>query len=75
MRSAMASTFEIRIAVLGYVSAGKTTVINALLRDMYGQVGMRRVTAGVNYFRLHHHPSAVGGGKNNPQGRQQEQQR
>jgi GTPase SAR1 family protein len=47
--------FEIRIAVLGYVSAGKTTVINALLRDQYGQVGMKRTTAGVNYFRLHHH--------------------
>jgi Dynamin family len=47
-------TFEIRIAVLGYVSAGKTTVINALLRDKYGQVGMRRTTAGVNYFRWHH---------------------
>jgi GTPase SAR1 family protein len=46
--------FEIRIAVLGYVSAGKTTVINALLRDKYGQVGMRRTTAGVNYFRWHH---------------------
>jgi GTPase SAR1 family protein len=47
--------FEIRIAVLGYVLAGKTTVINALLRDQYGQVGMKRTTAGVNYFRLHHH--------------------
>jgi GTPase SAR1 family protein len=47
--------FEIRIAVLGYVSAGKTTVINALLRDKYGQVGMKRTTAGVNYFRLHPH--------------------
>jgi GTPase SAR1 family protein len=52
-----APMFEIRIAVLGYVSAGKTTVINALLRDKYGQVGMKRTTAGVNYFRLHYHPT------------------
>jgi GTPase SAR1 family protein len=66
MRSAMASTFEIRIAILGYVSAGKTTVINALLRDQYGQVGMRRTTAGVNYFRLHHRLPAVGGGDEDP---------
>lgn len=46
------TTFEIKIALLGYVSVGKTTVINALLRDKFGEVSMRRTTAGVNYFRL-----------------------
>ena len=48
----MLQTFEIKIALLGYVSVGKTTVLNALLRDKYGEVSMRRTTAGVNYFRL-----------------------
>ena len=44
--------FEIKIAFIGHVSVGKTTVLNAILRDKYGEVSMRRTTAGVNYFRI-----------------------
>lgn len=44
---------EIKVALLGHVSVGKSTVINALLRGKYAEVGMRRTTAGVNFFRLH----------------------
>jgi GTPase SAR1 family protein len=46
-------TFEIRVALLGYVSAGKSTVLNALLQGKFSKVGMRRTTAGVHHFRLH----------------------
>jgi GTPase SAR1 family protein len=46
-------TFEIKVALLGHVSAGKSTVLNALLRDKFSEVSMRRTTAGVNLFRLH----------------------
>jgi GTPase SAR1 family protein len=45
--------FEIKIALLGYVSVGKTTVLNALLKDKFSEVSMRRTTASVNYFRIH----------------------
>jgi GTPase SAR1 family protein len=38
------------------VSAGKTTLLNALLRDKYGEVSMKRTTAGINLFRLHRKP-------------------
>jgi GTPase SAR1 family protein len=48
----IAHSFEIKIALLGNVSAGKTTVLNALLRDKFGEVSMKRTTAGVNYFRI-----------------------
>jgi GTPase SAR1 family protein len=34
------------------VSAGKATVLNALFRDKFGEVSMKRITAGVNYFRI-----------------------
>ena len=44
--------FEIRVAIFGYVSVGKTTVINALLGAEYGEVSMRRTTSTVNSFRL-----------------------
>jgi GTPase SAR1 family protein len=46
------NSFEIKIALLGNVSAGKTTVLNALFRDKFGEVSMKRTTAGVNYFRI-----------------------
>jgi GTPase SAR1 family protein len=46
------SAFEIRIALIGHVSAGKTTVLNALFREKYGEVSMGRTTAGINYFRI-----------------------
>jgi GTPase Era involved in 16S rRNA processing len=45
--------FEIKVALLGYVSAGKSTVLNALLQDSFSEVAMRRTTVGVNYFRVH----------------------
>jgi GTPase SAR1 family protein len=48
----IAHSFEIKIALLGNVSAGKTTVLNALFRDKFGEVSMKRTTAGVNYFRI-----------------------
>ena len=45
-------TFEIRVALIGYVSVGKTTVLNALLGAKYAEVAMKRTTAVVNNFRL-----------------------
>mmetsp|Transcript_1211 Transcript_1211/g.2378 ORF Transcript_1211/g.2378 Transcript_1211/m.2378 type:complete len:903 (+) Transcript_1211:97-2805(+) len=47
------SFFEIKIAVLGNVSAGKTTLLNALFCDKFGEVSMKRTTAGINFFRIH----------------------
>jgi small GTP-binding protein len=52
--AALTPTFEIKVALLGYVSAGKSTVLNALLQAKFSQVAMRRTTAGVNKFRIHH---------------------
>lgn len=49
----MSSTrFEIRIALLGYVSVGKTTLLNAMLGDKFSEVSKKRTTAGINKFRL-----------------------
>jgi GTPase SAR1 family protein len=48
-----ARKIEIKVALLGHVSAGKSTVINALLQGKFAEVGMRRTTAGINSFRLH----------------------
>ena len=45
-------TCEIRVALIGYVSVGKTTVLNALFGDRYGEVSMQRTTAVVNNFRI-----------------------
>ena len=47
------STFEIKIAVLGNVSTGKTTLLNALFGDQYGEVSTKRTNAGINFFRVH----------------------
>jgi small GTP-binding protein len=44
--------FEIKVALLGYVSVGKTTVLNAMFRDKFSEVSMRRTTAGINFFRV-----------------------
>ena len=49
-RNEMAS--EIKVALLGNLSAGKSTVLNALFKDTYSEVSMGRTTAGINYFRL-----------------------
>jgi len=43
---------EIKVGLIGHVSVGKTTVLNALFREKYSEVSMRRTTAGVNYFRI-----------------------
>jgi GTPase SAR1 family protein len=48
----MVKSFEIKIALVGNVSAGKTTVLNALFREKFGEVSMKRTTAGINYFRI-----------------------
>lgn len=45
-------SFEIRVAVIGYVSVGKTTVINALFGAEFGEVSMKRTTAVVNAYRI-----------------------
>ena len=48
----MSHPFEINVALIGYVSVGKTTFLNALLKDKYSEVSMRRTTSGVNKFRI-----------------------
>jgi small GTP-binding protein len=45
--------FDINVAVIGNVSAGKSTLLNSLLRAKYSEVSMKRTTAGINYFRIH----------------------
>lgn len=42
--------FDIKVALIGYVSVGKTTVLNALFRDKYGEVAMGRATASINNY-------------------------
>ena len=44
--------FDIKIAVIGYVSVGKSTLLNALFGKMYSDVKMKRSTAAVNHFRI-----------------------
>lgn len=51
-RSMQISSFEIHVAILGHVSAGKSTVLNSLLQGKFSDVAMRRTTAGVNFFRI-----------------------
>jgi GTPase Era involved in 16S rRNA processing len=45
-------SFEIKVAILGYVSVGKTTVLNALFQGKFSEVSMRRTTAAINMFRI-----------------------
>jgi GTPase SAR1 family protein len=45
-------SMEIKVTLLGHVSVGKLTVLNALLQDKFSEVPMRRTTAGVNFFRI-----------------------
>jgi GTPase SAR1 family protein len=52
MNMKVAPTFEIKVAVIGPVSVGKSTLINALLVGKYSEVSIQRTTAGVNFFRL-----------------------
>jgi GTPase Era involved in 16S rRNA processing len=44
--------FEIKVALLGHVSVGKTTVLNALFQEQFSEVSMKRTTAGINHFRV-----------------------
>ena len=60
MSGGLPADIDITVAILGHVSAGKTTLLNALLKESYGEVSMRKTTAGINYFRLkqnYAHPS------------------
>ena len=43
---------EIRIAVCGYVSSGKTTTVNAIFGEEYGEVSMQCTTSCVNVYRI-----------------------
>ena len=52
MKTPVPDADEIKVAVIGYVSDGKTILLNAIFRDKYGEVGMGRTTAGVNLFRI-----------------------
>jgi hypothetical protein len=45
--------FDTNVPVIGNVSAGKLTLLSALLQAKYSEVLMKRTTAGINYFRLH----------------------
>ena len=40
------------MAILGHVSVEKKTLINALLGEKFGEVSMKRTTAGVYHFLL-----------------------
>jgi GTPase SAR1 family protein len=46
------STFDIKVAFLGHVSAGKSTLVNAVLHDKYAEVTIGRTTVDVNLFRI-----------------------
>lgn len=52
---------EIRVGLLGNVSAGKTTLLNALFKDKYGEVSMKRCTAGINFFHVSREIEAAAG--------------
>jgi GTPase SAR1 family protein len=54
-----AQTFEIKVAFLGNVGAGKTTLINALLRDKYSEVAIGRTTVGITFFRVFTKPDQL----------------
>lgn len=48
----LAQNFEIKVGLLGYVSVGKTTGLNALFQGKFSEVSMKRTTAGINFFRV-----------------------
>jgi len=45
-------TFDIKVALIGSVSVGKSTVLNALLGDTFSPVAFKQTTAGINSFRI-----------------------
>ena len=48
----LSQAFEIKVGLLGHVSVGKTTGLNALLQEKFSEVSMKRTTAGINFFRI-----------------------
>ncbi len=44
--------FAFNIAVIGHVSVGKSTLLNAILGAKFSEVSKRRTTAGINHFHL-----------------------
>ena len=48
----LSQTFEIKVGLLGHVSVGKTTGLNALLQEKFSEVSMKRTTAGIHLFRV-----------------------
>jgi GTPase SAR1 family protein len=44
--------FEIKVAFIGLKNSGKSTLINALLKDKYAPVGIGGATTSVNSFRI-----------------------
>lgn len=44
--------FDVKVGVIGPVSAGKTTALNALLGNKFSEVSMGRTTKAVNLFRI-----------------------
>ena len=46
------NNFVIRIGIFGCVSVGKSTLLNAILRNKYNEVSMRITTKGINHFIL-----------------------
>ena len=49
---------DIKVALLGNVSTGKTMTMNALFGNKYGEVSMKRTTAAVNYFKISTSPES-----------------
>ena len=44
--------FALKIAVIGHVSVGKSTLLNAIFGGKFSEVSKRRTTAGINHFHL-----------------------
>ena len=48
----MSESFQIKVGVLGNISVGKTTFLNALFRDQFGAVCKVKCTAGVHHYHV-----------------------
>ena len=58
--TSLQSKFQLKVAVLGCESTGKSTVVNALCAAGCSEASWGRTTAGINTFRLFTMPSAKG---------------